>query len=347
MTERRFKQVDVFTRRPFFGNPVAVVLDGAGLEPDAMQRIAGWTNLSETTFVTPAAAPGADYRVRIFTPRRELPFAGHPTIGTAHAVLEAGIARPREGRVRQECGAGVLTLTVDGEGSDRRIDVEVPPAKFDSVAPAVLARVRAALGLLASPAREPRVVDVGPRWFVLELGDAAAVRALAPDFAALAEASRALGITGVTAFGRAQAGDHAMAVRSFAPAEGIPEDPVCGSGNGCVAALVRSERLISGHSYVASQGSCVGRDGRVEIRFEDDGRSGWAGRDDLHRRHAGSKPTAAAGRLHRGFPRSGSPFLSPDLQLIGHEVGDGVGCFYKTRAVAGMIHRNFVNMKMI
>jgi len=279
MTERRFKQVDVFTRRPFFGNPVAVVLDGAGLEPDAMQRIAGWTNLSETTFVTPAAAPGADYRVRIFTPRRELPFAGHPTLGTAHAVLEAGIARPREGRVRQECGAGVLTLTVDGEGSDRRIAVEVPPAKFDSVAPAALARVRAALGLSASPASEPRVVDVGPRWLVLELGDAAAVRALAPDFAALAEASRALGITGVTAFGRAQAGDHAMAVRSFAPAEGIPEDPVCGSGNAVVGALLDAAGALPGaaREYVANQGRELGRDGYVTVRVDPATRRTWIG----------------------------------------------------------------------
>jgi len=279
MTVLRFKQVDVFTRRPFFGNPVGVVLDGVGLDPEAMQRMAAWANISETTFVLPPTAPGADYRVRIFAPRRELPFAGHPTIGTAHAVLEAGIARPRDGRLRQECSAGVLTLAVEGEGSDRRIAVEVPPARLADVDPAALARICAALGLATPPAGEPKVVDLGPRWLVLELADAAAVRALAPDLAAIAEASRALGITGVTAFGRARAADHALAVRSFAPAEGIPEDPVCGSGNAAVGVLLDAAGALpgAGREYVASQGRELGRDGYVTVRVDPGTRRTWIG----------------------------------------------------------------------
>jgi PhzF family phenazine biosynthesis protein len=279
MAARRFKQVDVFTRRPFFGNPVGVVLDGAGLEAEAMQRMAGWANLSETTFVLPPTKADADYRVRIFAPRRELPFAGHPTIGTAHAVLEAGIARARNGRLRQECGAGVLALTVEGEGSDRRIAVEVPPAKLAEIDPAALARICAALGLATPPLGETKVVDFGPRWAVLELADAAAVRALTPDLTAIGAASRALGITGVTAFGRARNADHALAVRSFAPAEGIAEDPVCGSGNAAIGVLLDAAGALpaAGREYVASQGRELGRDGYITVRVDPDTRRTWIG----------------------------------------------------------------------
>lgn len=279
MAQRRFKQVDVFTRRPFFGNPVGVVLDGAGLDAEAMQRMAGWANISETTFVLPPAAPGADYRVRIFAPRRELPFAGHPTIGTAHAVLEAGIARPRNGRLRQECGAGVLTLAVEGEGSDRRIAVETPPAKLAAVDPAAVTRICAALGSAAPPLGETKIVDLGLRWIVLELADAAAVRVLTPDLTAIAAASRALGITGVTAFGRARAPDHALAVRSFAPAESIPEDPVCGSGNAAIGALLDAAGALPGgaREFVASQGRELGRDGYVTVRVDPETRRTWIG----------------------------------------------------------------------
>ncbi len=279
MTVLRFKQVDVFTRRPFFGNPVGVVLDGVGLDPEAMQRMAAWANLSETTFVLPPTQPGADYRVRIFAPRRELPFAGHPTIGTAHAVLEAGLARPRDGRLRQECGAGVLALAVEGEGSDRRIAVEVPPAKLAAVDPGAVAQVCAALGRATVPVGETKVVELGPRWLVVELADAAAVRALTPDLAAIAGASRALGITGVTVFGRAGAADHALAVRSFAPAEGISEDPVCGSGNAAIGALLDAAGALpgAGREYVASQGRELGRDGYVTVRVDPQTRRTWIG----------------------------------------------------------------------
>jgi PhzF family phenazine biosynthesis protein len=279
MPSRRFKQVDVFTRRPFFGNPVGVVLDSIGLDPEAMQRMAGWANISETTFVLPPTAPDADYRVRIFAPRRELPFAGHPTIGTAHAVLEAGIARARNGRLRQECGAGVLTLAVDGEGADRRISVEVPPARLAELESDALARFFAGLGLATLPLNAPKVVDLGPRWLVVELADAAAVRALTPDMTAIAAASRASGITGVTAFGRAGAADHALAVRSFAPAESIPEDPVCGSGNAAIGALLDAAGELQGgaRELVASQGRELGRDGFVTIRVDPETRRIWIG----------------------------------------------------------------------
>jgi PhzF family phenazine biosynthesis protein len=260
----KFKQVDVFTRVPFSGNPVAVVLEGAGLSGEAMQRIAAWTNLSETTFVLPPGSPDADYRLRIFTPRAELPFAGHPTIGSAHAVLEARIAKPRDGRLRQECGAGILDLLVDGE----TLWLDSPPATHTPVGEPDVRRVENALAARVSG--EPCIINVGPRWLVAELAAAEAVDALTPNMQGLAELSKRLSIGGVTVYGAAVDGHSAMHVRSFAPAHGIAEDPVCGSGNiGVAAYLVKTgqgDRF--GARYVARQGMQLGRDGQVSIRFD-------------------------------------------------------------------------------
>ena len=262
---RRFKQVDVFTRTPFRGNPVAVVLDAQDLSDDTLQRIAAWTNLSETTFVLQPTTPNADYRLRIFTPRAELPFAGHPTLGSAHAVLEAGIVKPRDGRLRQQCGAGVIELCVDGD----RLWLKAPRATLSAIAPERWADAEGALG--ARVVGEPRVVDVGPAWLVAELGDHAAVDGCAPELARVAALSAALGITGITIFGATSATDCAMHVRSFAPAHGIAEDPVCGSGNISVAAYLAATGGLArfGARYEARQGMSLGRDGRVALRVDD------------------------------------------------------------------------------
>lgn len=265
MSALRFKQVDVFTDRPFFGNPVAVVLDGDGLDASAMQRIAAWTNLSETTFVLRPTSPGADYRVRIFTPRSELPFAGHPTIGTAHAVLEAGLV-PGKAEMRQECAAGLLRLDVEGAGPDRRIAVEVPPATLEPLPAGAVGEVERALG--APLAGEGQLVAIGPRWLTLRLADEGAVRRLAPDMAAVAAVSRTLGATGITVYAPAGARDHRVVVRSFAPGDGIPEDPVCGSGNAAVGAALQRAGAPLGERYVASQGRELGRDGYVRVRID-------------------------------------------------------------------------------
>jgi PhzF family phenazine biosynthesis protein len=252
MKQLAFKQVDVFTAKPFLGNPVAVVIGAESLGAEEMQRIAGWTNLSETTFLLPPTAPGASYRLRIFTPRRELPFAGHPTIGSAHAALESGFAKAMDGKLKQECGAGVLDLSVE-EG---RIFVKAPQPKTRRV-DAPLFGVKSALR-----------VDVGPVWVVADLGDARAVDTLEPDMAAIAELSRVLEASGVTVFGRTGNAATPLHVRSFAPAHGIPEDPVCGSGNISVAAYLRETGLLKefGPRYTARQGMQVGRDGRVQVR---------------------------------------------------------------------------------
>lgn len=254
---RRFKQVDVFTARPFFGNPVAVVIDSEGLETAQMQRIAGWTNLSETTFLVPSRV--ADYRVRIFTPRRELPFAGHPTIGSAHAAIEAGVAVPKEGRLRQECGAGVLDLRVEG----KKLYVRAPQPKL-----AALQNVSSAFGVPLAAGAQLLKIDVGPVWLVGEMSDAAALAALKPDMTALAEWTTSLSATGVTLFAPSGEAESAVHVRSFAPAQGIPEDPVCGSGNISVAAYLRHSKRAP-QAYVARQGMQLGRDGRVAMRVDE------------------------------------------------------------------------------
>lgn len=278
---RAYKVVDAFSSRPFLGNPVAVVLDAEGLDTDAMQALARWTNLSETTFVLPPTAPGADYRLRIFTPRAELPFAGHPTLGTAHAMLEAGRATPRAGRLVQECGVGLVGLTVEGEGPARRLTLDLPPARVTPLPPAEAAALEALLGHPLDPRATPAIVDVGAVWAVAPLADDAAVLGLEPDLARSAAFERRHGLTGVTVFGPrgAEAGkDGAIEVRSFAPSSGIEEDPVCGSGNGAVAVFRRDAGLLPpGGAYQATQGRRVGRDGQVAVRVDAGGRVSLGG----------------------------------------------------------------------
>ena len=264
MRQLRFKQVDVFTRRPFYGNPVAVVLEADRLSGEDMQRIASWTNLSETTFVLPPSSAAADYKLRIFTPRMELPFAGHPTIGSAHAVLEAGKVKANAGLLRQECGAGVINLSLEGE----TLWLEAPRATETRIDASDIAAMEAAIG--ARAAGRPFIVNVGPRWLVAQLENANVVGGLKPDMASLAALSDKLAVGGVTVFGAAGDGEASLHVRSFAPAHGIPEDPVCGSGNISVAAYLEMSGGIDkvGRRYTARQGMQLGRDGRVALKVE-------------------------------------------------------------------------------
>lgn len=267
-----FKQVDVFSPAHFGGNPVAVILDAEDLPAEEMQRIARWTNLSETTFVLPPTQAGASYRVRIFTPRQELPFAGHPSLGTAHAAMEAGLATPKDGRLLQECGAGLLPLRIEQDGEVRRLFVRAPEPVLGEADPALAGQLAAALGgeLAATPA--PRAVSVGPTWIVAQMADAARVRALAPDMPALVALSRARHAVGVTVFGAEPAGGEAQfAVRSFAPIDGIPEDPVCGSGNAALGAFLQQAGQAPGARWVVSQGRECGREGRVWTTVAADG----------------------------------------------------------------------------
>ena len=212
-----------------------MVFDADGLDAAAMQAIAAWLNLSETTFVLRATQAGADYRLRIFTPRQELPFAGHPSVGTAHAVLERGLVASHEGRLVQECAAGLLPLRIEGVGSQRRLHVRAPRAAERVGDPgAVLASLR---GVQLGQVR-PALVDNGPRWWCIELADEAAVRTLVPDLEPIARASIATGAVGIAVFARCRNQPFELVVRAFAPADGIPEDPVTGSANACDRGLV-------------------------------------------------------------------------------------------------------------
>ena len=274
MRTREFAQIDVFACRPFGGNPVAVVLEAEGLDGAEMQRIAHWTNLSETTFVLPPETSGGSYRVRIFTPRQELPFAGHPSIGTAHAVLEAGLAAPNaEGQLIQECAAGRLPLRLRGEGAGRELFVRLPEPRIAPLAGAEQTQLEDALKAPLTPAA---AVNVGPVWIVAGLASGEAVRALQPDFAALARLSLATGAVGVCVYGSDASGEADLVVRSFVPADGIPEDPVCGSGNGAIGAYLQARDALPALSYSSSQGRECGHDGRVRVEVDPEGRL-WIG----------------------------------------------------------------------
>lgn len=262
-----FQQVDVFTDVRFKGNPVAVVLDGDELSTEEMQAIANWTNLSETTFVCTPTDPRADYKLRIFTPNSELPFAGHPTIGSAFAVLKHGLKQKTEGCLVQECGSGLVSIFIDEE----KLFLNLPEPNVQGIRSADLVELANALGVPSHSVQASATIDVGAVWITLQLSNAYEVRSLRPDMAKLSTLIPS-GVTGVTVFGLDSENTKSdLEVRSFAPNEGVDEDPVCGSGNGCVATLVRRLELIKKSKYVASQGYCVGRNGRVEVRFQDNG----------------------------------------------------------------------------
>jgi PhzF family phenazine biosynthesis protein len=262
----RFSQVDVFSAEPMLGNPVAVVHDADGLSDDDMARFARWTNLSETTFLLEPTRAGADYRLRIWTPGGELPFAGHPTLGSAHAWLEAGGVPTDPGVLVQECGAGLVRVR-RGE----RLAFAAPPLlRSGPVSDEDRAAIRRALRLDDSQIVDCAWVDNGPGWVGVLLPDAATVLAVRPDLTAFGALE--IGVVGPYASGE---GDADVEVRAFVPTMGIGEDPVTGSLNAGVAQWLAGNRLPS--SYVASQGTVLGRRGRVHVSLEGDDL--WVGGD--------------------------------------------------------------------
>ncbi|MGV8004800.1 PhzF family phenazine biosynthesis protein [Photorhabdus temperata subsp. temperata] len=268
-----FKQVDVFTHQPFKGNPVAVIMDARELSPIQMQDIANWTNLSETTFVLPAENPLADYRVRIFTPGSELPFAGHPTIGTAYALLEAGLIQVSRGQLIQECEAGLITLNVtETQEGHTTITFELPEPTITPLSAGQTDRLESILGCQLDRTLAPALIDVGARWIVAHTTGAEAVLAAEPDYTKLREHDIQMNITGICLYGSYQEGGEAdIEVRSFAPSCGVNEDPVCGSGNGSVAAFMRYHKIamINDKIVHSSQGKRLGRQGRLQLSHSD------------------------------------------------------------------------------
>lgn len=264
---RRFDQFDVFSAVALKGNPLAVVHAAQGLSDATMADLARWINLSETAFLLPATDPGADYRMRVFTPGGELPFAGHPTLGSAHAWLAAG-GCPRDAQeVVQECGIGQVRIRRDGS----RLAFAAPPLRRSGpLAPALVKQLARALGLGGADVLHHQWVDNGPGWCALMLRDAAQVLALRPDMTLLGEAR--LGV-----LGRHRLGDEALfEVRAFIPALGVPEDPVTGSLHAGLAQWLMGAGLAP-RAYLATQGEALGRAGRVHL--QQDGERVWVGGD--------------------------------------------------------------------
>ena len=311
MRQRPFKQVDVFTAQAYLGNALAVVLDGEGLSDADMQRFACWTNLSETTFLLPPTEATADYRVRIFTPGGELPFAGHPTLGSCHAWLEAGGKPQTAGCVVQQCAKGLVHIaceTVAGalgasgaSSASGRLAFAAPSMQRNTPAAAELAEVTAALGITPAQVLAAQSLDNGPLWFSLLLDSPATVLQLTPDHSQLARLGVKVGVAGIypatdegsdsilirranreaAAFGARSVGSAAprLEVRAFAAATGINEDPVTGSLNASLAQWLIGDGLLP-DNYTASQGLNIGRAGHVHVR-RDAGGQVWIGGDSV------------------------------------------------------------------
>lgn len=278
---RRFAQVDVFSAVPFQGNPVAVIVDADGLDESQMARIANWTNLSETTFVLPPDDPTADYRLRIFTPHRELPFAGHPTLGSAAAWLDAGGAPKHEDRIVQECGAGLVDIrrtprrggptdpsadsltTATAEPSETLAFAAPDRLRSGPLDDAYVDQIAVALGVDRSEILGHQWADNGPGWAAVRLAGAEQVLALTPDFSAIPDAK--LGVLGA----HPEGSEHEYEIRAFVPGVGVAEDPVTGSLNASVAQWLIGENLAP-NSYTATQGTALGRSGVVSITAEGD-----------------------------------------------------------------------------
>jgi PhzF family phenazine biosynthesis protein len=276
----RFKQVDVFTSVPFKGNPLAVVFDADALDANQMQAIAHWTNLSETTFLLKPTDPAADYRVRIFTTHGELPFAGHPTLGTAHALRESGYQPKQAGKLVQQCGVGLVELE-PLPGADGAWAFAAPPARVTPLAEDRYAALSTALRSDAIDfSATPCAVDNGAPWLVVRVNSARECLALEPDAAALADIVHSVNTHGLAVYGPHEAGGPAtfevrclMAGGSF----GIGEDPVTGSANAALAGLLSAQQLRPGTHYSARQGTALGRAGQVAVHYDDARRKTWIG----------------------------------------------------------------------
>jgi PhzF family phenazine biosynthesis protein len=277
MESVRYLQLDVFAARPGGGNPLAVVLGAERWSAGDMQRFAAWTNLVETTYLLPPSQPAASYRLRIFTPSREIPFAGHPTIGSAHAALDTGLVDAAEGRLLQECGAGLLPILVEGEGAQRRLLVQAPAARVLRRGPDTDPQLAAILGDRRLGALPPAFVEGGRRWWLAELADEAQVRGWHPNHAAIAALAHASDSLGLCVFARTPGHDHDLVVRAFPAGVGIVEDPASGAANGLVAAYVAQSEPDGplGRGYRVSQGREIGHDATILIRIE--GAMVWVG----------------------------------------------------------------------
>ncbi|TBR38950.1 MULTISPECIES: PhzF family phenazine biosynthesis protein [Dyella] len=273
----RYLHLDVFAATYGGGNHLGVVTDARGWTDEQMQRFARWTNLVETTFLLPPTDPSASYRVRIFTPHKEIPFAGHPSIGSAHAVLECGIAAPRDGVLWQECGAGVLPIRVEGQGSQRQLLLKSPHAVVEKTGTDAHPLLSPALAGIRLGELPPAYVAGGRHWWLAECADEASLRAWRPDVAAIKALADATDSLGLCAFARSGDPAYQLVVRAFPAGVGIVEDPASGAANGLIAAYIAHAQPNGplARGYTVSQGREIGHDAALLVQM--DGKSGWIG----------------------------------------------------------------------
>jgi PhzF family phenazine biosynthesis protein len=272
MNTVRYMHLDVFAASPGGGNHLGVVTDATGWSDRQMQRYARWTGLVETTFLLPPTDPKASYRVRIFTPQKEIAFAGHPSVGSAHAVLECGLAEPVGGVLWQECGAGILPIRVEGSGPQRKLLLQSPAARVVKTglhAHPLLASTLDSIGIGVLP---PALVDGGRRWWLAECADEASLRAWQPDHSAIGALAQASGSMGLCAFARSEHPDYQLVVRAFPSGVGIVEDPASGAANGLIAAYLLHEEPNGAlaRGYSVSQGREMGHDALLIAHIADD-----------------------------------------------------------------------------
>ena len=276
MPIRRYLQLDVFAPRRGAGNPLGVVLDSAGLGSAEMQALAGWLNLSETIFFLPPDT-GADYRIRIFTPGSELPFAGHPSVGAAWVAAQHGLAQPRDGHLVQQCAAGLLPVQLTTDDARIMPFVQSPRGRELEQLPAPLP---AGLDALAISGKSAALWHNGPAWWLIEAASSEALRSFRPDFDAIGRWCNATDATGVAIFATESTDAHQLVVRAFCPGDAVnvPEDPVTGSANAAIGAWLHQQDRLPGQAraYIASQGRELGRDGQVSVRVDDAGEV-WIG----------------------------------------------------------------------
>jgi PhzF family phenazine biosynthesis protein len=278
MSKFRYLQLDVFPASRGGGNPLGVVVDASGWSDADMQAFAAWTNLVETTFLLPPSSDPANYRLRIFTPTSEIPFAGHPTIGSAQAALQTGFAQPRDGKLIQECGAGLLPIRVHGDDHTRELFVRAPAASVVAIARDIPPGLRAVVGSHALGALPPALVEGGRRWWVVEFADEAGVRNWQPDHAAILALAKADRCLGICVFARGSNAEFELTVRAFPAGVGIVEDPASGAANGLIAAWIAQHEAAGAlaRGYRVSQGREMGHDARIVVRI-DANRAVWVG----------------------------------------------------------------------
>ncbi|HJR15126.1 MAG TPA: PhzF family phenazine biosynthesis protein [Rhodanobacteraceae bacterium] len=277
MARVRYLHLDVFAASPGGGNHLGVVLDAAHWTSAAMQRFARWNNLVETTFLLAPTRSEASYRARIFTPRQEIAFASHPSIGSAHAVLECGLAQPRDGLLWQECEAGVLPIRVNGEDASRCLLLRPPPEQIVSTGLDAHPLLAAALRDIRIGSLPPALVEGGRKWWLAEIADEATLRGWNPDHGAIGALARATDSMGLCVFARRTSSAPALVVRAFPAGVGITEDPASGAANGLIAAYLAKAEPAGpfAHAYVVSQGREIGHDAELIVRME--GAEVWVG----------------------------------------------------------------------